>query len=639
MLSMLRIATILFTGVVAAAHATTDVRQLMQTADYIGVDYANSVRDGQVVDAAEYAEMEEFSAMLASGMAQLPPTTGRETLQAAATALSAAVESKAPAATITDLTRRISLTLNRWYPVVNVPEQAPSLELGAKLYQAQCAGCHGVEGRGDGAAGLALEPRPTDFQDNDRARQRSLFGLYNTIGLGVSGTAMTAFSSLSEHERWSLAFYVASLQADTSDQRAFAKVASDAGAETMLTASADSLRAAYAQDGEAALAWLRDHPADLSDLVDADVETENGLGVALRQLRASRAAWQAADVTQAERLALSAYLDGVELVEAALRNVDSPLARETELAMGQVRTALREGEPTRIEEAFAVATELLRRSELALESGTLAGGIAFASAFVILAREGLEAILLVAAMLVVVRRTDAPPSVRTNALRALHGGWILALVAGLATWMISSWVLVISGAVRELTEGITALLAAAVLLWVGLWMHGQAASRTWSHFVGEGVGRAVAQRSAWVLLGLSFLSVYREVFETILFYQALWLQVDAGAEPLVLAGMGAAVLALAGLTWLILRAGQRLPIGTFFTVCAYSVLVLAVIFTGKGVAALQEAGQLPLNTLDLPAVEILGFYPSTQGLAFQLFVAVLAVWWLWRQHGAASAGT
>ena len=157
--------------------------------------------------------------------------------------------------------------------------------------------------------------------------------------------------------------------------------------------------------------------------------------------------------------------------------------------------------------------------------------------------------------------------------------------------------------------------------------------------MGEGVGRAVVQRSGWVLLGLSFLSVYREVFETILFYQALWLQVDAGAAPLVLAGMGAAVLALAGLTWLILSAGQRLPIGTFFTVCAYSVLILAVIFTGKGVAALQEAGQLPLSTIDLPPIEILGFHPSAQGLASQLLVAVLAIWWLHRQHRTTTAGT
>lgn len=450
---------------------------------------------------------------------------------------------------------------------------------------------------------------------------------------------MAAFSALNEHERWSLAFHVASLQEDSSDPGAFPRVASAVGAEEMLTSSADSLRVAYGQDGEAALAWLRDHPGALSDLVDADPDAESGLAVALRQLRASRAAWQAGDVPQAERLALSAYLDGVELVEAALKNVDSALASETEQAMGAVRTALRAGEPTQIERAYTQASQLLRRGEAALNSGPLAAGVTFVSAFIILAREGLEAILLVAAMLVVVQRTDAPPEARTKALRALHSGWILALVAGLATWMMSNWVLVISGAVRELTEGVAALLAAGVLLWVGLWMHGHAAAGTWSHFVSEGVGRAVARRSAWVLLGLSFLSVYREVFETILFYQALWLQVDGGAEPLVLAGTGVAGLTLAGLTWFILRAGQRLPIKTFFTVCAYTVLVLAVIFTGKGIAALQEAGQLPLSTLELPAVEILGLYPSAEGLTMQLLVLVLAFTWLWRQHRTASAGT
>lgn len=140
-LSILRMTTILLAVVAGAADASADVRQLMQTADYIGVDYAGAVRDGRVADAAEYAEMEEFAALLASGIAQLPPTPGRKTLRVAATALTTAVKRKASPAKITDLTRRISQTLNRWYPVVEVPDQTPSLELGGRLYRVQCAVC------------------------------------------------------------------------------------------------------------------------------------------------------------------------------------------------------------------------------------------------------------------------------------------------------------------------------------------------------------------------------------------------------------------------------------------------------------------------------------------------------------------
>lgn len=630
------LSSLLLSAALSGTGMAADVRQLLQTADYIGVDYAGAVEDGQVVSEDEYAEMQEFAAVLVSGVAELPPSAGQEALAAAAAVLRAAVERKAPGAEIRDLTRQISAELNRWYPVQQVPEQAPDLDSGARSYADRCAGCHGLEGRGDGPAAVGLNPAPTNFRDPDRARYRSLFGLYNTITLGVPGTAMAPFAALGEHERWSLAFYVASLHEGTPDASAFTRIAPAVGAVDLLTSSEATLRSLHGADGPAALAWLRGHPEALLELTDTGPIGQGGIAVARRQLRASFAAWRAGEAAQAERLALSAYLDGFELVETALGNVDAGLMRETEKAMSQWRAVLRDGDPAQIEAAYRRAIDLLDRSETALGGGALAAGVTFVSAVVILTREGLEAVLLVVAMLVMVRRADVPLETRSKALRALHAGWILALVAGFATWMVSNWVIAISGAMRELTEGVTALLAAAVLLWVGLWMHGQAAVRHWSHFVGEGIGRAVSQRSTWLLLGLSFLSVYRELFEVVLFYQALWLQVDSDGQVLVLAGIGVAVVALGLLTWFIMKASQRLPLRTFFTICAYTVLVLAVIFTGKGIAALQEAGRVPISPIDLPTIEIIGLYPSAEGLVLQLAVFVLAFVWLFRQHRAGS---
>ncbi len=621
-----------------ATCTAASVRQLLQTADYVGVDYAGAVHDGTVISPAEYAEMQEFVALLQDGAAQLPATGGRESLRTAIADLAEAVARKAPPGDVVKLTRQISADLNRWYPVLQVPEQAPSPALGKDLYASQCAGCHGAEGGGDGPAAAALDPPPTNFQDVARASRRSLFGLYNTVTLGVPGTAMAPFSGLDDHQRWSVSFYAASLQQQPQEpsQAAFARVAPKLGAKGLLTSSATALQSDYGADGPAALAWLRAHPRSLMAVAGPAADS-GGIGIALSKLQASRDAWQAGDSDQARQLALSAYLDGFELVEAPLKNVDNALMRETEQAMAGWRAALKDGDAGRIEAAYARAADLLKRSEDALGGGALAGGVAFVSAYIILAREGLEAILVVAALLVVVRRADVSPAERRRALGALNLGWMLALGAGLATWMVSNWVLAISGALRELTEGVTALLAAAVLLWVGLWMHGQAAAREWGRFVGDTAGRAVVERSKWLLLGLSFLSVYREIFETVLFYQALWLQVDAPQQSLVLWGVGAAGLTLAGLTWLILRAGQRLPLKVFFTVCAYTVLVLAVIFTGKGIAALQEAGRLPISPIDLPTVELIGLYPSAQGLAMQLAVLVLALIWLIRQRRTATA--
>ncbi len=634
--ALIRFSALLLITATSATCPAADVRQMLQTADYVGVDYAGAVQDGQIVSEVEYAEMREFAAILADSVAELPPGAGREALSSVTAELRAAVQRKAPAPEISDLTRQISALLNRWYPLQQVPEQVPDLDLGARSYADRCAACHGVEGQGDGPAAAALDPAPTNFRDPERASQRSLYGLYNTITLGVPGTAMSPFAALAEHERWSLAFYVASLHETAPDASAFARIARSVGAVDLATSSEAILQSAYGPDGPAALAWLRRHPEALLDLTDSRHGAQGGLAVARRQLHASLAAWRAGDIAQAERLALSAYLDGFELVEPTLGNVDAALMRETEKAMSHWRAVLRDGDAAQIEAAFASANELLDSSERALGGGALAAGVTFLSALVILIREGLEAVLLVVAMLVMVRRADVPLEIRSRSLRALHAGWILALVAGLATWMISNWLIAISGAMRELTEGVTALLAAAVLLWVGLWMHGQAAVRHWSHFVGEGISRAVGQRSTWLLLGLSFLSVYRELFEIVLFYQALWLQVDRDGQMLVLAGIGVALLALGLLTWFIMKASQRLPLKTFFTICAYSVLVLAVIFAGKGIAALQEAGRVPISPLNLPTIEIIGLYPSAEGLLLQLTVFVLAFVWLLRQHRAGS---
>ena len=122
---------------------------------------------------------------------------------------------------------------------------------------------------------------------------------------------------------------------------------------------------------------------------------------------------------------------------------------------------------------------------------------------------------------------------------------------------VSNWLLVISGATRELTEGVTALIAAAVLIWVALWMHSQVAVREWSGFVTGRLEGALHQRSRWLLFGLSFLAVYREVFETVLFYQALWLQVGAAGRGAMIAGVFVAVAFLLFAVWAVLRERAR----------------------------------------------------------------------------------
>jgi len=177
-------------------------------------------------------------------------------------------------------------------------------------------------------------------------------------------------------------------------------------------------------------------------------------------------------------------------------------------------------------------------------------------------------------------------------------------------------------AVREVTEGITALVAAVILLYMGFWMHNKSYANRWQTFLQEQLRTALSARTMWALALVSFLAVYREAFETVLFYQALWTQAAPAYVP-VLGGLLTATVTLVGLGWLLLRGSIHLPLGLFFGVTSALLVLLAVIFVGKGIAALQEAGTLPVEPVNFPGIPALGVYPDLLGLLLQAVLMLI----------------
>lgn len=620
----------IFGASLPARAASSDPARVAQTIahmlDYIGVDYPEFVRDGKVLDAAEYQEQAEFSVQVIEQLRKLPDNPAKTGLLRQAETLNARIAARAPGDEVSRLAGELRQGVIDAWRIAIAPRRTPDLRGAAQLYASQCAACHGAEGKGDGPLAQGMEPAPADFHDVARMRQRSVYGLFNTISLGVTGTPMGGFAALSEDDRWALAFYVASLATPPEvAQKGAAIFAAEhvalpfANLRVLATVTENEVRSRHGEDGAMAFAWLKQNPAKAASTA------EPPLAFAGRHLDESLAAYRAGDVALAQRLAVTGYLEGFELAEASLDASDRALRQEIETQMTAYRYLLRAGTAVAdVEKQAALLHTLLARAADQLDTGGLSPLAALLGAFFILVREGLEALLVVAAIVAFLVKAE-----RREALPYIHVGWIGAIGLGVLTWFVASYVIAISGAGREVTEGITALAASVILLYVGFWLHDKSHAERWKAFVGRHLGNALTRGTLWALTGVSFLAVYREAFETVLFYQALWQQAE-GTRSSVLAGAGLGAATLAVLGWMIFRFGLRLPIGPFFAASSALLALLAVMFAGHGIAALQEAGWLPLDPVNFVEIPLLGIYANAQALWLQgSLLAAIIVGFAW----------
>lgn len=617
-----------------ALAQTADVPTAWRLLDYVAVDYAGAVDRGQVKSPTEYAEMTEFAASIAERLTKLPPSPVKTELVTGATRLRSLIAAKGAPDEVARLAHGLAADLLKAYPIPLAPGRAPDIARGATLFAQNCASCHGMSGDGRGPDAAKLTTPPIAFADIGRARQRSAFALYQVIDQGIDGTAMQSFASLPFDDRWALAFYAGRFaftdamategeriwKNDASLRRRIPDLATLAG----LTPQALAIETGQTK-ADAVMAYLRRHP-------DAVMRSAAGsLTVARTKLAQSLAAYRAGDRRTARELALSAYLDGFEPVEPTLTARDATLMGHIEGAMGDFRAALQDGRPVdEVATRVQVINGLFDDAEAVLSPDAANSASTFLGAFTILLREGLEALLIVVAMIAFLRKAD-----RSEVLPYVHGGWIGALVAGAITWAVATYAIGISGASRELTEGFGSLFAAVVLLSVGIWMHGKAQADQWQRYIRERMSRALSRQSAWFLFGLAFVVVYREVFETILFYAALWTQGNGG---MLLAGAGSAVGLLGLIAWAMLSYSRDLPIAKFFTYSAWLMAALTVVLAGKGVAALQEAGIIDIAPLaGAPRVTMLGLFPTWQSVAAQvaMILAVAAGFLLNRRRASA----
>jgi high-affinity iron transporter len=601
-----------------ATQLTERVSQTWQILDYLADDYRGAVNGGKVVSASEYAEMREFAETVRMQLLALPAVPASPQLREAAERLVQSIADKDDANRVATQAHTLADALLTAYPIPTAPLVAPDLARGARIYATTCAACHGADGHGDGPAGILLQPRPVDFTDRTRADLRSVLSLYQAVSHGVPGTAMPAFPQLSTADRWAVAFYAGSLaytpfirEGETrwrQDPALRARV-SDLGA--LVRGREDQWAPILGTDGAAAvLGYLRTHPEALSS-------GPHGIALARTQLAASLAAYRTGRAEDAARLALSAYLDGIEPIEPALTARNDKLRVQLETNMAQYRGAILNHSSAGVAAQAAELNRLLEAADQELGVAHATPMTVFLGSFTILVREGLEALLIVVAMIAFLRKAH-----RDDAVRYVHIGWMLALAAGAVTWVVATYAIAVSGASREVTEGLSSLFAAVVLLGVGIWMHQKSVGGRWQAYLRTKLSAALDRRSMIFLFGLSFIAVYREVFETILFYAALWTE---GQTTAIGAGLLAGTMTLVAVAWVLLRTSRRLPVGTFFAASSLLIAVLALVLTGKGMQALQEAGWLATTPVAFPRIDWLGVFPSQQSLFAQALILLIVI--------------
>jgi high-affinity iron transporter len=237
-------------------------------------------------------------------------------------------------------------------------------------------------------------------------------------------------------------------------------------------------------------------------------------------------------------------------------------------------------------------------------------------------REGLEAILIVGALMTFLVKMGA-----SHRKRDINLGVGAAIVASGLTAVAIETVFHLSAAKQELLEGVTMMAATLVLFYVSYWLLSKMEVVKWNHFVKGKVHSALTSGSSLALASAAFLAVYREGFETVLFYKALFIAGGPnGSSMPIITGILLGAVVLVAVYIGISRFGVRLPLKPFFGVTSALLYYMAFVFAGKGVAELQAGGLISTTLVSwAPRLPALGIYPTVESLLAQAALVVLLV--------------
>ena len=242
----------------------------------------------------------------------------------------------------------------------------------------------------------------------------------------------------------------------------------------------------------------------------------------------------------------------------------------------------------------------------------------FIDAMFILLREGVEALLIVLALVSSLKAANQKKGLR----------WVYAgAAAGILASVVIAFILqalfpaVSSGTNREILEGFVGIFAVVMMIGIGFWLHSKSSLKSWKNYIDRKMDVVLSTGSFISMFVLSFLAVFREGAETILFY--------VGILPLIslqnlITGVVSAILILIVIALVLIYASSKIKIHQVFFILTWTIYFLAFKMLGTSIHMLQVVGILPLHVIHfIPTVEVLGIYANIEVFISQLILIII----------------
>lgn len=589
-LTLLFSLTLLATTTVAGKipeTAINKVKKVVMMLDILPKEYEIAIKNGAVINAAEYEEsrifLEQSFERYQTIIGYMPSSKNAEELKAKFTALRTDIKNKNDPSEIKISANAISSQLLKelGIEISKSPTRAINLQNGKMIFKANCALCHGLTGAGDGPLSSKIEPIPAVLSDpevtgNDHS---TAYDNFQVISVGIVNTLMMAWSEiLPEDDLWDVTYYI----------RTFSNKNMELPVVTTVLKTSETS------------GFAKQAVADVITVLNQSIKT-----------------FKAGQVEQSAEQAFDAYLN-YEAIETALVTKNKELGLRLESSFGRLRAEINRGaDLSHIEKINQSIQNDLQEAQTILEQKVSSTGL-FLQSFSIIVREGFEAILIVAALIAFLVKSKNKEKVKI-----IYQGVIIGIGASFLTAYIIHEVLNISMANQELLEGWIMLVAVAVLFWVSYWLLTKIETQKWQSYITGKMTQAITTGNVFALGMVAFLAVYREGFETVLFYKALYLyagEVSNGIVPGFIVGC----VFLAIMFFLINKIGVRIPIKWFFGFTSVLLYFMAFTFMGKGLHELQMGEAISLTAAEFaPEVSWLGMYPTWETFIGQSLLLII----------------